>query len=142
VTELLGDAAEREQILREIEPERAQEHHPLLQRIFRAESERRRETGGDDEYYENLYCCAFLLYHVGDVRDVPMMWEAKQLDFDAAIGFDVQFLLGAGSRATLAYLIANGHPEIARALAEFPELDEDLTRWSTFRRGYFYPAEA
>jgi hypothetical protein len=133
----LGDPAARARSLAGIAPEHAAEHHALLRRIFEAEAEDRRATGGG-EFFENLYHCAFLLYLVGDPADVPMMWRAKHLDFDTACGFDVQFLLGAGSRRTLTYLADNGHEALARALSEHPDLDEDRQEWETFRRGYFY----
>jgi hypothetical protein len=124
-------------VLAGIEPERARAQHSLLRAIFRAEVADR-EADGDSEHFENLYWCAFLLYHVGDPDDVPMMWRAKHIDFDTACGFDVQFLLGAGARRTLDHLADTGHDDIVRALSEYPELDEDPREWETFRRGYFY----
>ncbi|WP_432943424.1 hypothetical protein ACQPXM_00085 [Kribbella sp. CA-253562] len=129
--------AAREQLLAAIDPDDARQHHALLRDIFRREMQHRRETGGDD-YFENLYCCAFLLYLVGDPSDVPMMWQAKHIDFDTGTGFDVQFLLGAGVAPTLAYLTGHGHADIARAISEYPEANRDLTEWESFRRGYFY----
>src|SRR5437764_6528341 len=132
-----GDPAERTAILASIEPENARAHHDLLRSFFREEMEHRR-TGGSDEHFENLYWCAYLLYEVGDPGDTPMMWEAKHLDFDTAVGFDVQFLVGAGVNRTLEYLRSHGYWHIATALAEYPELREDLNQWAEFRRGYFY----
>lgn len=137
VDDTLGDPAARARLLAEIAPEAAGEHHALLRRIFQAEIEDRQATG-DGEFFENLYHCAFLLYLVGDPADVPTMWRAKHIDFDTACGFDVQFLLGAGAMRTLTYLADNAHEDLARALSEFPELDEDLREWEAFRRGYFY----
>lgn len=133
----LADPAARARVLGGIEPGQAGAHHERLRAIFHAETADRR-AGGDSEFFENLYWCAFLLYRVGDPADVPMMWAAKFIDFDTSCGFDVQFLLGAGPERTLGHLNANGHEEIARRLAEYPELHDDLTEWETFRRDYFY----
>lgn len=133
----LTDPAGRARVLGGIEPARAGAHHERLRAIFRAEMADRRR-GGDSEFFENLYWCAFLLYRVGDPADVPMMWAAKFIDFDTSCGFDVQFLLSAGPERTLAYLSAHGHEEIARRLAGYPELHDDLAGWETFRRDYFY----
>ena len=133
----IGDPAARERLLAGIEPSRAGEHHALLRAVFAAEVEDRK-AGGGGEYFENLYWCAYLLYHVGDPSDVPMMWRAKHLDFDTACGFDVQFMLGAGARRTLDHLASTGHDDVARALSEYPELDEDPREWAAFRHGYFY----
>lgn len=90
----------------------------------------RHETGGD-EFFENLYWCAFLLHLIGDPADVPMMWQAKHSDFDTAAGFDVQFLLGAGAETTLTYLTGHARADIARGtvcLPRTPRGSTDLDR--------------
>jgi hypothetical protein len=133
----LDDPAERERLLRAVDPSRVREHHQLLRDIFRVEMRHRNQPEDDGEFFENLYWCAFLLYLVGDPSDVPMMWQAKHLDFDTACGFDVQFLLGAGAELTLAHLTQHGHADVARGLAVYPELNEDLEGWESFRRNYF-----
>jgi hypothetical protein len=138
LTDGLVDPAGRERLLREISPDEVGERHALLRSIFSTEMDQRL-IQGQDEFFENLYRCAYLLYLVGDPSDVPMMWEAKHIDFDTAIGFDVQFLLGAGVRPTLDYLRSHGHADIAADLANSLELADDLQAWSQFRRGYFYP---
>lgn len=133
----LGGPAAREQLLAAIDPDRAREYHEQLRDIFRLEMQHRRETGGD-KYFENLYCCAFLLYLVGDPSDVPMMWQAKHIDFDTGSGFDLQFLLGAGVSSTLTHLTDHGHADIALDLSGYPELNDDRKEWESFRRNYFY----
>ena len=92
VADPLGDPAARERLLASIAPDSAAEHHAVLRDIFRREMHHRHDTGGD-EFFENLYWCAFLLHPIRDPADVPMMWQAKHTDFDTAAGFDVQFLL-------------------------------------------------
>src|SRR6186713_2064444 len=121
----LGDPAERERLLAGVDPHRAAEHHALLRDILRAEM-RLWDEDGSGEFYENLYLCAFLLYHVGDVDDAPLLWEAKGIDFDSFCGLDFQFLLGAGVERTLAHLRAGGHFDAAEYLAECLAFDPDL----------------
>jgi hypothetical protein len=123
--------AEREAFLGSIRPEVAKEHHEQLREVFRAEMESRRATGGD-QYFENLYWCAYLLWEVGDPSDVPMMWKAKGIDFDTAAGFDIQFLGGAGVEQTLAWLRSHGHENIERELATYPDVRENLDEWAAF----------
>jgi hypothetical protein len=147
VFDQLASPGERAALLKNIPPDDPTPHHDQVKSIFRAEMAFRREiyqasdhdNGDFEQYYENLYWSAYLLSRIGDPSDVPMMWEAKNLDFDAYSGFDVQFLLGAGSEATLAYLRQNGREDIAEALTEYPELSEDRQEWETWRHGYFYP---
>jgi hypothetical protein len=137
--------AERAAALRAIRPEQAHEHHDELRAIFRAESEQRVASGNPEylnEYFENLYWCAFLLYEVGDPSDVPMMCATKfDTDFDTACGFDVQFLFGAGPVETLEYLRHGGRDDLANDLEKYlPDVAPDeLQRWREFRRNYFYP---
>ena len=67
-----------------------------------------------------------------------MMWQARHIDFDTACGFEVRFMLGAGTEPTPAYLAEHGHGDIVRELSAHQELNEDPREWETFRRGYFY----
>jgi hypothetical protein len=109
--------------------------------IFHAEIEcRSADPDFEPEYFEDLYWSAFLLHIIGDPSDVPLMWRAKHIDFDTGCGFDVQFMLGAGAAATLAYLNEHGHADIAEALSAYPELDDDLRDWVAARREYFAEA--
>ena len=64
-----------------------------------------------------MWLAALLLYLVGDPADVPLMWEGKQINMDTGIGFDGQFLVGAGVEETIKYLEESGQkslPNISR----------------------------
>jgi hypothetical protein len=53
---------------------------------------------------DSLYLCGFLLFLLGQLEDVELLWQAKTTTFDTWCGFDIQFLVGAGVSSTLAYL--------------------------------------
>lgn len=139
----LNEPAIRQEILASIELKEAKLHHELLKQIFRLEIAERRSKKVfklDEDYSENLYWCGFLLYHVGDREDVPLLWSAKQLDFDTACGFDIQALVGAGIETTINYLIENNHREIANYLQSCREQGDfnELSEWERFRYDYYY----
>jgi hypothetical protein len=150
----LESPASRKHALRAISQEDAARHHELLRRIFAAEVEFRRRLahddlgdddwdpawGEDDNYFENVYWCAWLLSLVGDPADVPSMWHAKyEVEFDLQCGFDIENMLGAGPASTVAWLREHGMQEMADDLAHWCEEDhtEELARWSASRRRYF-----
>lgn len=146
--------ADRKRALRAIAPEDASSHHSLLRHIFTAEVEFRRRLahdnlgdddwdpawGQDDNYFENVYWCAWLLFLVGDPADVPAMWHAKyEVEFDLQCGFDTESMLGGDPTRTIAWLREKGMHEIADGLAQWCKGDcrEQLARWSADRRHYF-----
>jgi hypothetical protein len=142
---------DRREALKAIPPDRSsvkQFHNKLLD-IFRREMEFRealssRKAVDDAGYFESIYQCALLLYLVGDPADVPLMWDAKHIDMDVGVGFDVQFLVGAGVAETVAYLKTQGHLPIASYLEDarsYKEFD-NLERWERFRINYFYKSLA
>ena len=132
-------------MLEKIHPDRAsaRRFHAELLDLFRHEMDFRRAgaPGDAEDNYELIYWCALLLYLVGDPADAPLMWAAKQIDFDTSCGFDGQFLVGAGIDETIDYLEAHGHSEPAvfvKGLKRAGDLDE-LGKWQEFRIHYFYP---
>ena len=97
----------------------------------------------DDEfdYADSIYWCAFLLYFVGDLVDVTLMWQAKNINFDLRCAFDWQFLVGAGVDETIKCFEDHNQEEAAdylKGLKASGELD-DLPGWEKFRTDYFYP---
>jgi hypothetical protein len=151
----LKNPSGRQSLLKQMPPVRhvVSKYHAEMLDLFQREIQFARELrvrtdGGpvcrDDEidYYENLYWCALFLYFIGDPADVPLMWEAKQIDMDTACGFDSQFMVGAGVDATIAYLREHAHHEIATYLEKNKTMFADLGRWEQLRIGYFYPGGA
>ncbi len=120
----LNTPSGRQSVLKKISPTRdeARKYHAVLLDILQREANFRREDDrigveptyedGEVEYFEHIYWCGFLLYLIGDPADVPLMWAAKQTNMDTAIGFDFQFLVGAGVDVTFKYLRDNGQKEI------------------------------
>ena len=146
--------AARKKLLRAISPEGASRHHSVLRQIFEAEVEFRRRLeyddlgdadwdpawGEDDNYFENVYWCAWLLFLIGDPADVPAMWHAKyKVEFDLECCFDEESMLGAGPERTVAWLRDQGMHEIADGLSWWCKEDrtEQLARWSADRSRYF-----
>jgi hypothetical protein len=89
-----------------------------------------------------LHWCAFLLWRVGDLRDVILLWRAKNIDFDTACGFDIQFLTGAGLNQTIEYLESSADPEARSALEYIMKCRaagdfDDLQAWAIWRTDYF-----
>ena len=128
-----------------ITPETARDHHVLLRDLLAREVEYPRRDGqvvlpeGDDnDYYENLYWVAFLLYCVGDPSDTPALYRAKYTNFDTGCGLDVQNLFGAGVEPTFAFLRAQGHREMAEDLEAYTDMRKDLDGWAQYTREYFY----
>jgi hypothetical protein len=137
----LTDPAIRKARLLAIAPTRdsARRSHALLLKLLGREREYRSGDGAQ-EYFENLYWCAFLLYLVGDVRDAVALWDAKETNFDTHVGFDVQNLVGAGVRPTLDHLGAVGATqahEYVRKCQASGDFD-DLAGWERDRIRYYY----
>ena len=119
-------------------PEAAAEHHQLLRGLLAAETSYRANDAEPQEWFENLYWCAFLLFCVGDPADVPALWQAKQVNFDTASGLDVQALFGAGVVPTLDWLASHGYPDLAEELAWVADEEPDLAQWRASSQRYFY----
>ncbi|HST11185.1 MAG TPA: hypothetical protein VLL05_12485 [Terriglobales bacterium] len=138
----------RYRILSKIPPDRAAVRmlHTELRDLFRREMKYRKSGSPalpNDEYdYADMsYWCGLLLYLIGDPADTPLMWEAKNIDFDLGCAFDIQFMVGAGVDQTIRYLESHGtndaveYLESCRRARDF----EDLRGWERFRIHYFYP---
>ena len=146
VMKLLDDALFREALYAELRHDPSGAQRPLLRNLLHKEMRYRQERP-DGDSFENLYRCAFLLYRVGDVRDVELLWQAKNVDFDTGCGFDVQFLAGAGIDETVRYLQMKPDMDSAAALEFILKRKEsggfdDLETWFRWREQYFETNEA
>jgi hypothetical protein len=77
----------------------------------------------EGDAYENIYWCAYLLYKVGDVRDVLLLWKAKRLNQDVGTELGIQYFLGAGSQPTIDFL---RHSEEAAAADILKYVEESV----------------
>lgn len=96
----------------------------------------------EQEYFESIYLCGFLLFLLAQVEDVPLLWRAKRASFDRWHGFDIQFLVGAGVPHTLNYLqnIQEEWAQEARAYIEKCQEArnfDDMERYREQRHAYF-----
>lgn len=102
----------------------------------------RSDETNSDEHFENLYWCGLLIYQLGITEDIIALWRAKNLNFDTACGFDVQFLVGGGVEETLDYLDRADQPDGKQAAsyltkcAEVGDFD-NLDLWRESRIAYF-----
>lgn len=138
---LLADAEFRVGLLQEIQAAPERDSTGLLRHILQLEGADRR-NGDNEEYFENLYWCGFLLSRAGDTADVLPLWRAKNINFDTGCGFDAQMLVGAGVEETIRYLRHKGDAEAnaaadyiakCRASGDF----DDLEGWAEEKAGYF-----
>jgi hypothetical protein len=140
-SQLLDAPSFRQEVLREIHRNPSIDVSGLLRAILDREANCRL-SAKSEEYFENLYWCAFLLWRVGDLRDVIPLWRAKNIDFDTACGFDIQFLTGAGLNQTIEYLESSTDPEAKPALEYIMKCRaagdfDDLQAWAIWIADYF-----
>jgi hypothetical protein len=91
---------------------------------------------------DSIHHGGFLLFLLGQLEDVELLWRAKRASFDTWCGFDIQFLVGAGVSSTLAYLhsIKKEWAEEARTCIEECQRARDfndLERYRHARQRYF-----
>jgi hypothetical protein len=88
----------------------------------------------DEDYFEGIYHCAFLLSRCGDPSDAAALWKAQHLNQD--IGeMDVGNFVGAGVAETLSFL-DRATDEVSQEIARYirgslnhPEAVEWLKSW-------------
>jgi hypothetical protein len=142
-TSLLADASFRELLYNELHDSVTASHAPLVRDLMQHEIQYRRDESDGDKF-ENLYWCGLLLYQIGDVNDVYLLWQAKHVNYDTDCGFDIQFLAGAGLETTLEHLKTQPSSESQEALAYLLKYKasgdfDDLNSWLKFKRNYFKP---
>jgi hypothetical protein len=73
---------------------------------------------------EMLWTLYLQLFSVGMVEDALIIWEAKQSNFDAGCGLDIQFLCSAGLVKTKEYLEQSTDPSAPAALDYLTECEQ------------------
>lgn len=115
-------------------------HKKIVRKLLQIEIMQREEDLYED--YEMFYWCIFLLSRLGDTSDVEIIWKAKYLDFDASLGVDAQFLIGAGLENTLEYLKNKNNDEAIEIMNYILECKgegyfDNLQDWYSYRFNYF-----
>ena len=112
----------------------------LLARETQAESQL--QGSGDTEF---MKLCCVQLFGWGDLRDVLLIWEAKNASMDAACAIDIQLLCGAGLGATKEYLEGLTDRRAAEALRYLRECEAagdfdgfSPDDWMKSYRDYYY----
>jgi hypothetical protein len=84
---------------------------------------------------ESIHHGGFLLFLLGQLEDVELLWRAKRASFDTWCSFDIQFLVGAGVSSTLAYLhsIEKEWAEEARTYIEACQCARDFNDLESYR---------
>ena len=140
---LMRTGKERESILRSITPNKQSviENIKVILEILKVEmDERRKQSDDSNEYYENIYMIAFLLYLTESDNYIELLWELKNLDFDLGCGLDCQYLVGGGVQRTLGICKDKKLNDIADYIQKNVDLGEfnNLEDWKQNKIAYFY----
>ena len=113
------------------------EHRMLIQELLCEEVIYRRQLWehqrSDDDCFENLYLCAFLLCRLKIVGDVYHLWEVKHINMDVGSIIDAFYFVGSGVDQTLHFLEKEGcdkSKQILQYIKDSQVTDEDYEEWS------------
>lgn len=132
-TRVDANAARRLGVLVCLQYDRRPEDHALVRYLFEQEVRAREDDPFQGES-PALDLGAFLLAGYQRAADVPLLWRAKQANFDTWCGFDAHYLLAADQDAGL-QLITTLPSETVESIAEMlgnaPEAvgSEELEEW-------------
>lgn len=62
------------------------------------------EVEDEDNCYEGIYRCAFLLAGCADPSDTLLLWKAKYINMDVGVSMGAEYFVGAGLNETLSFL--------------------------------------
>jgi hypothetical protein len=128
----------REQVCIALNQELLPQDHTFT--CYLLEQEIALHRAANDTLFDTLKRCAYLLYRRGHVEDSQLLWEAKNVHFDAYAGLDIQLLIGAGFDATIAYL--KGQPDSAKEIEYLEACQragdfDDMESYERFIAAYF-----
>lgn len=110
-----SNRAERFGVLWALQYDRRPQDLPLLRFLLRQEITRCRETVSWG-LAPDLELAGFLVAEHGQLEDVWLHWQAKEINFDTALGYRTHHLLTAGVEVTLQAVRSSSHPDRARVL--------------------------
>ncbi len=97
-----------------------------------------------DGEVDNLYFSAFILTLFKRAEIVWLLFESKYIDFDSSIGFDGEYLVGAGIKETYEYLktVENlDKQDLLNYIGETVEkccyTQEEIENWKLYKKQYF-----
>jgi hypothetical protein len=133
VSTSLRDPAKRRELYKRLVNTPMESVAPLLRQAFIEEVKYRDalwncEIKDEGDYSEGIYHCAFLLYCLKKVEDLPILWRAKYLNMDVGCSMGAEFFVGAGMSESLAF--AEHGP------------NQELLKLADYIRGHFEQPEA
>jgi hypothetical protein len=130
----------RASILKEVQNTLSLKDRTLIR--FLLEQEIACRQNDDETAIDSIHHCGFLLFLLGQLEDLELLWRAKRASFDTWCSFDIQFLVGAGVSPTLAYLCSIKQEWAEEAKTYIEECQragdfDDLERYRHARQRYF-----
>lgn len=114
---------------------------PLVRALTRLEIDAVRD--GDAGCGDALLACCWLLFMIGEVGDAALIWEAKNVNFDAHCYVDSVLLVPSGVAATAEFARSQGLTDLADWIHGLVDPELGAQGWRT---GSFFasvpPAEA
>lgn len=99
----------------------------------------------DESDVDNLYFSAWVLVQFQRMENVGKFFTAKNIDFDSGCGFDGNYLLANGVKATADYFSQYPDSKLFKYLPRFDEITQEyeIEEWKNFKAEYFaeYKAE-
>ncbi len=103
----------------------------------------------DDEFYDNIYLCGFLIHTHGDVQDLPLLYSAKcSGNMDLSIGFDWECLFLDSPDTLKHYAKSIERQDIYDWICDYEEDEDDdpwisaRDRWRAYMRSYYNVKES
>ncbi len=102
---------------------------PLLRELTRLEIGSVDAAG--DGCGDVLLACCWMLFLVGDLADVELIWQAKNLNFDTYSYIDSVFLIPSGVQMTAEFANAHGPADLADYVQQgwLTDPDELAEQW-------------
>lgn len=125
------DAVDRPAIVATLLTERRAGDLDLLRAVTAYEIASRKEAG--DGCGDVLLACCWMLFCDGRLEDVPLIWRAKNINFDAYCYIDAALLLPQGLDASIALAARAGVDDLLAYLQRLlpGDMVEETTSWRT-----------